>query len=357
MSVGSGNLGAQGREARRDGGRGFARLGGNRSERSGFYGIERRNVSELELVIAGAGAAGLSAALYASLLHINYLLFDAEAGGGLMNLAKQVENLPGVSGLRGPAISERLLKQLVAAGGSLRAHEAVVVIEPPSAGGGLLTVRTTRGRFRPKTVIIATGLELLGLEQEFGIPDERRFLGKGLSYCAECDGPLFRGKRVLVAGNPFDAFLLKRLAREVLYLGPVPAEYRAQVPRQIIEANDIPYREGALTALEGKSRLEAVVVDGERIPIDGLFLTKRKAGAEVYARAGVDLDDQGFIRVDRHLATSVAGIYACGDITGEPWQIAKSIGEGAIAALSVFKYLTGQEMRNLGWALRDEWEP
>ena len=334
-----------------------ARLGGDRSDRSGFYGIERRNAAELELVIAGAGAAGLSAALYASLLDINYLIFDAEAGGGLMNLAKQVENLPGMGGLRGPAITERLLKQLAAAGGSLRSYEAVVAIEPPPSGSGLLAVRTTRERFRPKAVIIATGLELLGLEQEFGIANERQFLGKGLSYCAECDGPLFRGKRVLVAGNPFDAFLLKRLAREVIYLGPVPSEYRAQVPREIIEANDILYREGAVTALEGTSHLEAILVDGEHLPIDGLFLTKRKAGGEVFARAGVDLDDQGFIRVDRHLATSAAGIYACGDITGEPWQIAKSVGEGAVAALSVFKYLTGQEMRNLGWALRDEWEP
>ena len=336
------------------GARGGARLGGGRSEHSGFYGIERRNVSELELVIAGAGAAGLSAALYAALLDINFLIFDAEGGGGLLNLAKQVENFPGASGLRGPAIAERLTKQLAAAGGFVRSHEAVVAIE--LFGGGLLSVRTTRGRFRPKAVVLATGLELLGLEQEFGIADERRFLGKGLSYCAECDGPLFRGMRVLVAGNPFDAFLLKRLAREVTYLGPVPSEYRAQVPREIIEANDIVYREGALTALEGKSSLEAVIVDGERLPVDGLFLTKRKAGAEVYARAGVDLDDQGFVRVDRHLATSVSGIYACGDITGEPWQIAKSVGEGAVAALSVFKYLTGQEMRNLGWALRDEWE-
>ncbi|NOQ46319.1 MAG: hypothetical protein GQ559_06560 [Desulfobulbaceae bacterium] len=88
----------------------------------------------------------------------------------------------------------------------------------------------------------------------------------------------------------------------------------------------------------------------------GSLLTKRRSSAHVFARAGLELDDDGFIICDRSMATNVAGVFAAGDITGEPWQIAKSIGEGAVAALSVFKFLTGQQMRNLGWALQDEWQ-
>lgn len=325
-----------------------------------FYGVERRSVDELELVIAGGGAAGLSAALYASLLDINYLIFDAEDGGGLMNLAKTVENLPGVAGKRGPEIAERLLAQLAAAGGTLHTREPVVGVETavgsPSAGDGGFLVRTFRSEYRPKALIIATGLELMGLEQEFGVAGERRFLGKGVSYCAECDGSLFRGKRVMVVGSPFDAFLLKRLANEVLYLGPVPEEYRDRVPEEIIVANDIHCLSGTIEELVGGDSLEAVVVNGQRIDIDGLFFTKRSSGTELYETLGVELDTEGFVRIDRHGATSVSGVFAAGDVTGEPWQISKSIGEGATAALSVFKLLTGQEMRNLGWALEDEWE-
>lgn len=325
---------------------------------TGFYGLEHRDVDELELVIAGGGAAGLSAALYASLLDINYLIFDAEDGGGLMNLAKTVENLPGVTGRRGPEIAESLLAQLSAAGGSLHAREPVIDVElgDPLGEERRLLIRTLRSEYRPKTLIIATGLQLMGLEQEFGVAGERQFLGKGVSYCAECDGPLFRGKRVMVVGSPFDAFLLKRLSNEVLYLGPVPEEYRAQVPVEIIEANGISCLEGRIEELMGGDSLEAVVVNGSEIDVDGVFFTKRSSGTELYEGIGVGLDEDGFIRIDRHGATNVSGVFAAGDVTGEPWQISKSIGEGATASLSVFKQLTGQEMRNLGWALQDEWE-
>lgn len=327
---------------------------------TGFYGIERRNVSELELVIAGGGAAGLSAALYASLLDIKYLIFDAEEGGGLMNLAKTVENLPGTAGKRGPQIAQGLLAQLAEAGGTLRTYEPVIGVETldatPSGEQPGFLVRTLRSECRPKTLIIATGLELVGFEQAFGVAGERRLLGKGVSYCAECDGPLFRGKRVMVVGSPFDAFLLKRVASEVFYLGPVPEEYRNQVPVEIVEANDIRCLEGRIDELVGEESLEAVVVGGERIEIDGIFFTKRGSNTAPYQGIGVAVDGEGFIPVDRHGATNILGVFAAGDVTGEPWQVSKSIGQGATAALGVFKHLTGQEMRNLGWALEDEWK-
>jgi len=320
---------------------------------SGFYGLESRNVPELELSIIGAGAAGLSAALYSSLLDINYRLLDAEAGGGLLQLAKGVDNYLGLPGLRGPELGRAFCRHLEQVGGRINAFEPVQELHLRQDE---LQVITAREHYRPKAVIVATGLEVLGLPEEYGLRNERDYLGRGVSYCAECDGPLFKGKPVLVLGNPFDAFLLRRLTEQVTYLGPVPEEFRSQVPREIIEASDIRYREGKLQALEGSGVLQAVVIDGQRLTVAGLFITKRKAGSEVFAKAGLELDDQGFIRTDRQLATNVPGVFAAGDITGEPWQLAKSVGEGAVAALSVFRFLTGQRMRNLGWALQDEWE-
>ncbi len=193
-----------------------------------YYGIEKRNVRDLEIVIIGAGAAGLSAAIYASLMDINYVLLDAEAGGGLMNLAKTVENFPGIMGKRGPDITNSLIKQLDSLGGRLHTFEPAEEFDFSSQGS--FKVKTGVDIYLPKTIIISTGLELLGLKEDFGINNERNFLGKGVSYCAECDGPLFKGKKVLVIGNPFDAFLLKRLCSTVYYLGPIPNEFRTNVP-------------------------------------------------------------------------------------------------------------------------------
>lgn len=318
-----------------------------------YYGIEKRNVRDLEIVIIGAGAAGLSAAIYASLMDINYVLLDAEAGGGLMNLAKTVENFPGIMGKRGPDITNSLIKQLDSLGGRLHTFEPAEEFDFSSQDS--FKVKTGADSYLPKTIIISTGLELLGLKEDFGINNERNFLGKGVSYCAECDGPLFKGKKVLVIGNPFDAFLLKRLCSTVYYLGPIPNEFRTKVPAEVIEANDIEYMEGNIEKLVGNNFLSSIIIDGKELHIDGLFLTKKKAGNEILEKTGLRLDENGFIIVNRHMETNIQGIYAAGDITGEPWQISKSIGEGAVACLSAFKFLTGQEMRNLGWALQDEW--
>ncbi len=320
---------------------------------STFYGLEKRNVPKLELVIVGAGAAGISAAIYASLLDVNYLLLDAEAGGGLINIAKAIENYPGLTGIRGPDLVNSFREHLQQVGGELQAYEPA---EELFFREEALRIWTNHATYRPKSVIIATGLEVLGLKEEYGLSGEREYLGKGVSYCAECDGPLFKGKAVMVIGNPFDAFLLRKLAATVYFLGPVAEEFKSQVPQEIIEANDITYLEGRVEKLEGERELEAVVVEGRRIAIDGLFSTRRKAGSEIFEGAGLQLDDDGFIIVNRQMATNIKGVYAAGDITGEPWQIAKSVGEGTVAVLSVFRFLTGQRMRNLGWALQDEWE-
>jgi thioredoxin reductase (NADPH) len=317
------------------------------------YGLEKRTVQELELVIVGAGGAGLTAAIYASLLDINYLLIDAEAGGGLINIAKSIENYPGLTGIRGPELVDSFREHLQQVGGELHAYEPA---EELCFREEALQIQTNRATYRPRSVIIATGLEVLGLKEEYGLSGEREYLGKGVSYCAECDGPLFKGKTVMVIGNPFDAFLLRKLAATVYFLGPVAEEFINQVPREIIEANDISYLEGRVEKLEGEQELEAVVVEGRKIAIDGLFITRIKASSEIFAGAGLKLDDDGFIVVNRQMATNIKGVYAAGDITGEPWQIAKSVGEGAVATLSVFRFLTGQRMRNLGWALQDEWE-
>lgn len=317
------------------------------------YVLNNREISELELVIIGAGAAGISAAIYCSLMDINYVLLDAEEGGGLLNLAKKVENLAGVTGKHGPEIVSDMQSHLTLVGGKIRCYQPAreLKFQP-----GELMVQTSQETYHPKTVIIATGLEVLGLSEEFGIKDERKFLGRGISYCAECDAPLFRDKKVLVCGNPFDAFLLKRLTDSVIYLGPVPDAFSNQVPREIIEANNIHYMEGNIEELRGEPYLQEVVINGRALPVEGVFLTKRRSSAHVFGRAGLELDDDGFIMCDRSMATNVTGVFAAGDITGEPWQVAKSIGEGAVAALSVFKFLTGQQMRNLGWALQDEWQ-
>ena len=207
------------------------------------------------------------------------------------------------------------------------------------------------GDFTVKTLIITTGTRFLGLAQETGIEGEKEFAGKGVSYCPECDGPFFKDMKVLISGSVYDAFFLKGLAKKVIYLGPISEKEARQMTPEIIEANDIIYMEGQLQRIYGENVVKGVVIDDKELEVDGVFLTAREAGSELFQNMGLEIDDDGYLVVNRRMETNIPSVFAAGDITGEPWQIAKSIGEGAVAALSAYRYLTGESVIDLGWSI------
>lgn len=301
-----------------------------------------------DLVIIGAGTAGLSAALYANLFDLDFVVLEATQPGGIILQAKKVNNLLGFVGLSGEEIVARFMEHMEKEGVEVRYPEPVIDVE---LDGDTKLVRTQVDMYQSRTLLITTGTRFLGLAEHLGVEGEQEFVGKGVSYCPECDGPLYRGKTVMIVGSAFDALFMKKLARQTYYLGPVPERESTQITVEMLEANGIVYLEGRLSKLEGERHIEAVRLDGQVLPVDGLFVTLRKPVSTLFSKLGVDMTEDGFIRVDRAMQTRVEGIFAAGDITGQPWQVAKSLGEGAIAAISAYKAVSGQTRGMIGWGL------
>lgn len=298
-----------------------------------------------DLLVIGAGTAGLSAALYANLFGLDFVILEATQPGGIILQAKRVNNLLGFIGLSGEEIIARFMEHMEKEGVEVRYPEPVIDVE---LAGKTKIVRTQTDIYEAKTLIITTGTRFLGLSEYLGVEGEEQFVGKGVSYCPECDGPLYRGKTVMVVGSAFDALFMMRLAKQTYYLGPIPERERTQVNVEMLKTNGIEYLEGRLWKLEGDRHIEAVRLDGQVLPVDGLFVTLRKPVSTLFRKLGIALTDDEFIRVDRAMQTSVDGIFAAGDITGQPWQVAKSLGEGAIAAISAYKAVSGQTRGMIG---------
>ena len=171
-----------------------------------------------------------------------------------------------------------------------------------------------------------------GVVRQAKFPGEETYLGRGVSYCATCDGMLYRNKPVAVVGRskdaPHEAAYLKSLGCQVVYVAP-------KRPDQLEE--DIPFIQAAKLAVKGEQTVTALEADGADIPVNGVFIL-REAVAPGDLLPGLTLE-KGAIQVDRSMATSVPGVFAAGDATGAPLQVSKAVGEGLIAALSACEYL------------------
>lgn len=171
-----------------------------------------------------------------------------------------------------------------------------------------------------------------GVVRQAKFPGEETYLGRGVSYCATCDGMLYRNKPVAVVGRskdaPHEAAYLKSIGCQVVYVAP-------KRPDQLEE--DIPFIQAAKLAVKGEQTVTALEADGADIPVNGVFIL-REAVAPGDLLPGLTLE-KGAIQVDRSMATSVPGVFAAGDATGAPLQVSKAVGEGLIAALSACEYL------------------
>ena len=171
-----------------------------------------------------------------------------------------------------------------------------------------------------------------GVVRQAKFPGEETYLGRGVSYCATCDGMLYRNKPVAVVGRskdaPHEAAYLKSIGCQVVYVAP-------KRPEELEE--DIPFIQAAKLAVKGEQTVTALEADGADIPVNGVFIL-REAVAPGDLLPGLTLE-KGAIQVDRNMATSVPGVFAAGDATGAPLQVSKAVGEGLIAALSACEYL------------------
>lgn len=301
-----------------------------------------------DIVVIGGGPAGLTTAIYAGRDGQKTLVLDKETTGGLATTTDRIDNYPGFpDGISGMDLMDRIRKQAERFGTEIAEFEEVVKVEPIREG--LIEVTTEDGTvYQGKTVVIATGSR----PNKLNIPGEDEYFGKGVSYCATCDGPFFRGKDVIMIGAG-NAGLQEGL--QVLeYANSMTVLVHSKVMRaeQILQDRIRNHEKSRLAfnqepiEIKGGSAVTGVVAEdretGERqfFPGDGIFVYIGYSPDTKFVANLVDLDYRGYIVTDSKMRTKVPGLYAIGDVRADnPAQMTISVGDGAKAALAIREYL------------------
>ena len=276
-----------------------------------------------DIAVIGGGPAGLSAAVNARARNKSVLVVTNDYRESPLYKAEWVDNYLGMPGRTGPELLEAYHGHAEAMGTVFRAGRALNIM--PMEGTNYIGIGSDMEEAR--AVILATGVS-----RGRKYPGEAEFLGRGVSYCATCDGMLYRNRPVAVVGlapdAPEEANFLHGLGCRVTYVSP-------RAPAGLDPA--IPYVKAARMEITGSSAVSALQADGREIPCDGVFLL-RHAVAPTDLLPGLTLEG-GYVAVDRDMQTNLPGIFACGDCTGEPLQLSKAAGEGLVAGQKAAEYV------------------
>ncbi len=296
----------------------------------------------LDLVIIGGGPAGLTAGIYAQRYMLKTVLLEKQLVGGQVQLSDVIENWPGIKSISGMELSERFEDHAKSLGLKIEYGEVTGIDERD----GKRVVKTTDGEIETRTVIVATGAR----PRELGVPGEREFRGKGVSYCGTCDGPLFRGKDVLVVGGGDtaikEAIYLSKLVNR-LYVVHRRDQLRAEkiLQERAFSIENIEFKwSSLLTRIEGKDGVERAIIHNkktgkdEAIEVEGVFIFVGIVPNTEFV--DVEKDEWGFIKTNQRMETSREGIFAAGDCRATPLrQITTAVGDGAIAAYMAEQYV------------------
>lgn len=292
---------------------------------------------QYDAIIIGAGPAGLSAALYLKRSNLDVLIVEKAVPGGMLNYLHTISNYPGLENVEGPTLAINMYKQVTDLGVMIEYGNVYDIID-----GDVKVVKTKDQSYYTKAIIIATGRKA----SKLGLENEDQLLGHGLSYCAICDGPLYKNKIVAVIGSTDNAI------NEALYLSSLAGTVYLINPKSSFKASETNLNKLNQTAIkvlldtnitqlnESNQKLISIDTTSGNLVIDGLF---------VYIGYGSSLDftknlpldmDNGNIIVDQNNRTKVPFVYACGDVLKKDYyQIITAASEGAMAALSLKKDL------------------
>ncbi|EGD30771.1 thioredoxin-disulfide reductase [Streptococcus sanguinis] len=301
-----------------------------------------------DTIIIGAGPAGMTAALYAARSNLKVALLERGIPGGQMNNTADIENYPGYANISGPELAEKMFEPLE----NLGVEHLFGLVEKIEDRGDFKEIITEDERFETKTVIIASGAN----HRHLGVPGEEDYNSRGVSYCAVCDGAFFRDEDLLVVGGGDsaveEAIFLTRFAKSVTIVHRRD-ELRAQKVLQDRAFANEKIRfvwDSVVESIHGDERKVTGVTfknvkTGETSQADfgGIFIY---VGLDPVSEFAADLgitDEAGWILTDHQMKTSVAGIYAVGDVRQKDLrQITTAVGDGAIASQEAYKYLTEQ---------------
>lgn len=278
-----------------------------------------------DCIIIGSGPAGLSAAINLKIYHKNVLWFGNAKLSEKVEKAEQVNNYPGLPEISGKELAEAFQKHKEAMGLEITDKIVSSIYDM----GGYYNVMAENQFYETDSIILALGVVAANQYQ-----GEAEFVGRGVSYCATCDGALYKGKKIaaIVTSKRFEheVKFLAELAEQV-YLFPFYKYCE-------IAGDNITIVKAAPKEIKGGFRVESLLLaDGQDLVVDGVFIM-RNSIAPTTLLAGLQMED-GHIGVNRKQETNLSGVYAIGDCTGKPYQYAKAVGEGNVAAHSVIEYL------------------
>ena len=299
-----------------------------------------------DVVIVGAGSAGLAAGIYAIRSGLKTLILEEKMAGGTITDAPMVVNYPGFAEISGGELAEKMTTHTRKLGATIHDIEAVTDM---NLNGDKKTVTTTKTTYEAGAVILAMGSHY----KEIGVKGEKEFRGRGVSYCGVCDGPFFKGKKVLVVGGGNSACIT------TLYLSGLAAQVTVTHRREAFRAE-----ESLVTDIASKSNVnilwstEVQEIKGDKqvrtvmlknnitgqtseLPFDAVFVQVGEApNNQTVIAAGIELDEAGYIKINIKQETNILGVYAAGDITNHPVkQVGTAVGQGITAALEAYGYI------------------
>jgi len=307
---------------------------------------------EADLVIVGGGPAGLTAGIYAARSGLKSVVVERGALGGQVATTPIVENYPGFTQVGGKTLVDIMVHHALEYV-NIFPNEEVMEIEP----GEPIVLATNRRRFKTKTVLLATGAS----HRHLDIPGETRFSGRGVSYCATCDGPLFKGKKVVIVGGGdtavTEALHLRNIGVAVTLIHRRDKLRAQEHLTRNLETNNIPViYDTQVKEITGDDRVEQVTLLNNRtgettkMDVDGVFIAIGYEPATALAKKiGAELTSEGYIKRDSRHRTTVPGIYSAGDVEGGYKQIVTAAGQGSEAALAIF-----EDLVNPYWKTKSE---
>ena len=279
-----------------------------------------------DILIVGGGPAGLSAAVAAQSRGKRCLVLANPWERNPLSKAPQIHNYLGMPGVTGREMMEQFQRHALDLGAELRVGRVLSAMELD----GVFYLTVGSQVYEGRKLILATGVQR---GQKY--PGEEHLVGRGVSYCATCDGMLFRKRPVAVIGRakdaPLEANYLQQIGCQVTYVSPTePVGLEPQIPR--IRANRL--------EILGEGSVTGLLADGAKLPCEGVFILRETvAPNDLFPDLAVE---EGYLRVNRQMETNLPGVYAAGDCTGKPLQISKAVGEGLIAGEAAAEALEAQ---------------
>ncbi|NHJ06090.1 MAG: thioredoxin-disulfide reductase [Candidatus Heimdallarchaeota archaeon] len=303
-------------------------------------------MEEYDIIAIGGGPAGLTVGTYGGRFGLKTLILEKQIVGGAMAISPLIENYPGMEPITGVDLTERFKKQALFFGAEIRELVNVIKLDTKQK-----IIETNTGeKFKAKSIIFTTGSKHKKLE----VPGEEEYTGRGVSWCATCDGAFFRNRKVIVVGGgnsaAIEALHLSKLAGE-LHIVHRRDRLRAEKAyiNQIEEAGIQFYWNSIVKEIIGDGKkvtglkLSNVKTDEDyEVPVNGVFISiGYTPNNELAATANLEVDQYGYIRVDKKMQTNIEGIYAAGDITGGQKQLTVSVGQATTATMNSFLYIHG----------------